>query len=374
MSSTPSATDWIAALSPWPEEFGLDRMRALLAELGDPQLAYPSIHVVGTNGKTTTTRLTAALLRAEELHVGVYTSPHVSGWGERLDTDAAGFERAARRVQAAAERAGATQFEALTAAALAEFAEQGVDAAVVEAGLGGRLDATNVLRAAVVVLTNVGLEHTAQLGETREEIAVEKLAVVQPGATVVLCEPEWEPLARSSGAGAVVITGRSNLALAVAAAESFLGGPVDPTAADAVSIPGRLEQRGVAPLEIWDGAHNLDGVGWLLPRLPDRQYVVVASILRDKNAEGMLAALSAVGDAFVATTSGNSRALPAEELATLGRRWFERTETERDPGAAVARARSIAGPQGAVLVTGSLYLLADLSAAGEGVRFGARGG
>ena len=85
MSSTPSATDWIAALSPWPEEFGLDRMRALLAELGDPQLAYPSIHVVGTNGKTTTTRLTAALLRADELSVGAYTSPHVSGWGERLE-------------------------------------------------------------------------------------------------------------------------------------------------------------------------------------------------------------------------------------------------------------------------------------------------
>ena len=190
----------------------------------------------------------------------------------------------------------------------------------------------------------------------------------------MLCEPEWEPLARSSGAGAVVVTGRSNLALAVAAAESFLGGPVDPAAADAVSVPGRLEQRGDAPLEIWDGAHNLDGVGWLLPRLPDRQYVVVASILRDKNAEGMLAALSAVGDAFVATMSGNTRALPAEELATLGRRWFERTETERDPGAAVARARSIAGPKGAVLVTGSLYLLADLSAGGEGVRFGARGG
>jgi dihydrofolate synthase/folylpolyglutamate synthase len=368
------ATDWIAALSPWPEEFGLDRMRALLAELGDPQLAYPSIHVVGTNGKTTTTRLTAALLRADELSVGAYTSPHVSGWGERLETDAVGFELAVRRVQAAAERAGATQFEALTAAALAEFAEQGVDAAVVEAGLGGRLDATNVLRAPVVVLTNVGLEHTAQLGETREEIAVEKLAVVQPGATVVLCEPEWEPLARSSGAGAVVVTGRSNLALGVAAAESFLGRPVDPAAADGVRVPGRLDRRGDAPLEIWDGAHNLDGVGWLLPRLPDRQYVVVASVLRDKNAEGMLAALSAVGDTFVATASGNTRALPAEELATLARRWFERTETERDPSAAVARARSIAGPQGAVLVTGSLYLLADLSAGREDVRFGARGG
>src|SRR4029079_2754927 len=126
--------------SPWPEEFGLDRMRALLAELGDPQLGYPSIHVVGTNGKTTTTRLTAALLHAEELHVGAYTSPHVSGWGERLDTDAVAFERAVRRVHGAAERDGAPQFEALTAAALADFAARDVDAAVVEAGLGGRLD------------------------------------------------------------------------------------------------------------------------------------------------------------------------------------------------------------------------------------------
>src|SRR2546430_2005077 len=107
-------------------------MRALLAELDDPQLAFPSIHVVGTNGKSTTTRLTAALLRGEGLRVGAYTSPHVAGWHERLDTDPEGFERAVQRVQGPAVRVGATQFEALTAAALAEFAVQGVDAAVVE--------------------------------------------------------------------------------------------------------------------------------------------------------------------------------------------------------------------------------------------------
>jgi len=368
-----AATDWVARLSPWPEEFGLDRMRALLAELGDPQLSFPSIHVVGTNGKSTTTRLTAALLRGAGLRVGAYTSPHVAGWPERLDTDAEGFERAVRRVQGPATRLGATQFEALTAAALAEFVEQQVDAAVVEAGLGGRLDATNVLRAPVVVLTNVGLDHTEQLGETREEIAAEKLAVVQPRATVVLSEPEWEPLARSSGAEAVVLTGRSNLALAVAAAESFLGAPVDPHAAEGVTLAGRFERRGEAPLEIWDGAHTLEGLGWLLPRLPDRHYVVVASILRDKNVEGMLAALSAVGDTFVATASTNARALPAEELARLARRWFVRTETERSPGDAVERARSIAGPSGALLVTGSLYLLADLAAGAEDVASGAKG-
>jgi dihydrofolate synthase/folylpolyglutamate synthase len=348
-------------------------MRALLAELGDPQLAYPSIHVVGTNGKSTTTRMTAALLREAGLRVGAYTSPHVAGWGERLDTDAAAFERAVRRVQAPATRLGATQFEVLTAAALAEFAEQGVDAAVVEAGLGGRLDATNVLRAPVVVLTNVGLEHMEQLGETREEIAAEKLAVVQAAATVVLSEAEWEPLARSSGAEAVVLAGHSNLALAIAAAESFLGRPVDPHAAESVALAGRFERRGESPLELWDGAHTVEALGWLLPRLPDRQYVVVASILRDKNVDGMLAALSAVGETFVATASSNSRALSAEELATLGRRWFVRTETERDPGDAVVRARSIAGPSGAVLVTGSLYLLADLAGRPEDVPSGAKG-
>jgi dihydrofolate synthase / folylpolyglutamate synthase len=363
----PSLTDWVAGLSPWPEEFGLERMQALLAELGDPQLAFPSVHVVGTNGKSTTTRLTAALLRAEGLHVGAYTSPHVSGWHERLDTDPAGFERALARVRPAAEWLGATQFETLTAAALAEFAASEFDAAVVEAGLGGRLDATNVLRAPVVVLTNVGLDHTEQLGKTREEIAAEKLAVVQSGATVVLCEPEWQALARSSGAETTVLTGRSNLALAIAAAETFLGRPVDPSAADDVALPGRLEHRGQSPLEIWDGAHNLDGVGWLLPRVPDRRYVVVASILRDKDAEGMLAALSALGDTLVATESSNTRALSADELATLAARWFARTETEPDPAAALAGARSLAGPDGAVLVTGSLYLLADLAVGGEGV-------
>src|SRR5439155_18261393 len=192
---------------------------------------------------------------------------HVAGWHERLDTDPAGFARAVARIRPAAERLGATQFEALTAAALAEFAAQPVDAAVVEAGLGGRLDATNVLRAPVVVLTNVGLDHTELLGETREEIAAEKLAVVQAGAAVVLCEPEWRALARSSGAATTVLTGRSNLALAVAAAETFLGHTVDPAAADGLTLPGRLERRSESPLEIWAGAHNLDGVGYLLPRL-----------------------------------------------------------------------------------------------------------
>jgi dihydrofolate synthase / folylpolyglutamate synthase len=200
------------------------------------------------------------------------------------------------------------------------------------------------------------------LGATREEIAREKLAVVGPGATVILGEPEWEAAARAAGAAAVVVAGGSNLALALAAVESLLGRTVDAGPADDVSVPGRLERVSESPLEIWDGAHNLAGVGWLLARLPARRYVVVASILRDKDADGMLAALSALGDEIVATSSGNPRVLPVDELAIRARRFFARVEAMEDPQKALAYARENAGEDGAVLVTGSLYLLADLAA------------
>jgi dihydrofolate synthase / folylpolyglutamate synthase len=363
----PSATRWVESLSPWPEDgFGTERTRALLRELGDPQERFPAIHVVGTNGKSTTTRLTEALLLDAGLAVGSYLSPHVRGWSERIRIggEEADFGAAVTAVRSAAESLGATQFEALTAAALLAFAAAEVDVAVVEAGLGGRHDATNVLDSRVVVLTGVALDHMDVLGDTREAIAAEKLAVVQPGSTVVLSEPEWREVAEENGAATVVVTGRSNLALAVAAAESFLGRPVDPHAADDVTLPGRLERRGESPLEIWDGAHNLAGIGWLLPRLPSPPaagWTVVSSILRDKRPGMMLEALSVLGPALVATESRNGRALPAAELAALGAAHFDRVELEPDPAAARARAHELAGTDGAVLVTGSLYLLADLS-------------
>jgi dihydrofolate synthase/folylpolyglutamate synthase len=362
-----SHTAWIESLSPWPDEFGLDRMLALLADLGEPQMRYPAIHVVGTNGKSTTTRTIEALLLAEGRRPGAYLSPHVRRWGERIRVagEEADFDAAVGRVRQDAERLDATQFEVLTAAALAEFAEQEVDVAVVEAGLGGRLDATNVLDAGLVVLTNVGRDHTNVLGETREEIAAEKLAVVAPGAAVVLGEPEWEGGARENGAELVVVAGRSTVALGLAAAETFLGRPVDPHGADAVRLPGRLERRGVEPLEIWDGAHNLDGMGWLLPRLPMACWTVVVSILVDKDAAGMLAALAAVSDTLVATASTNARSLSAQELADRAGGRFARVEVEPEPERAVARARQLASSDGAVLVTGSLYLLADLYAGQE---------
>jgi dihydrofolate synthase / folylpolyglutamate synthase len=214
------------------------------------------------------------------------------------------------------------------------------------------------------VLTNIALEHTDVLGATREAIAAEKLAVVAPGALVVTGEPEWTGPARAAGAGRVDVRSRSNLALAVAAAEAFVGVELDPAPAEALRVPGRLEHRSERPLEIWDGAHNLAGVGYLLARLPARRYTIVASILADKQAEAMLRALAPLGDTLVATASPSPRALPPADLARVAEGFFAQVEVVPEPEAALARARELAGPEGAVLVTGSLYLLAALSVDG----------
>ncbi len=341
-----SATEWLASLSPWPRDgFGLGRMNELLERLGHPERRYDAVHVVGTKGKSTATRTIAALLRAEGRASAAYTSPHVAGWGERLDTDDEGFDQALSRVRADAEAVGATQFEALTAAAFADFAERRVDVAVVEAGLGGRLDATNVVDAGVVLLTNVGLEHTDVLGETREQIAVEKLAVAHDGAVVVLPDEEFAPLV----AGHEVRLGDARTA-----AEAYLG---HPTAAQVeVALAGRLELRKDG--EVRDGAHTPEAVDWLLERLPrPHDYVVVASILADKDADAILEQLARAGRTLIATRSSNERALPADEVAARAGAFAE-VEEVPDPAAALVRARALGRP---VLVTGSLYLLADLS-------------
>ena len=336
-----SATDWLETLSPWPTDgFGTERMFELLARLGDPQRSFRSVHVVGTKGKSTAARRIAATIGGL-----AYTSPHVSGWHERLQTDPAGFERAIARVRPDAVALGATQFETVTAAAFADFAARGVESAAIEAGLGGRHDATNVIDAPVVLLTNVALEHTEVLGTTRQAIAGEKLAVAGPGATVVLPDEEFAPL----------VQGRDvRIGGAREAVEAFLGRPVA-ALADA-ALPGRLELRGD---EVWDGAHTPEAVDWLLERLPEPGgYVVVASILGDKNADGILERLARAGRVLVATRSSNDRSLPAGEVAARARKWFPTVETADDPRDALRLARGL-GPR--VLVTGSLYLLADLT-------------
>ena len=337
----PSAAEvaWLESLSPWPADgFGTERMRALLELLGNPQRAFDVVHVVGTNGKSTAARRIARTIGGP-----AYTSPHVEGWHERLDTDPAGFAQAIARVQPAAEELNATQFETLTAAAFADFAARGARAAAIEAGLGGRRDATNVVDARVVLLTNIGLEHAEILGDTREQIAPEKLAVAGSDAIVVLPDDEFAHL----------VPGRDvRIGGAREAAEAFLGTPVE--LADA-TLPGRLEIRGD---EVRDGAHTPDAVEWLLARLPATDYVVVASILRDKDADGILERLARAGSILIATRSTNERALPAEAVADAAKAHFATVETEPDPRRALTQARDRSSR---VLVTGSLYLLADLS-------------
>ena len=269
-------------MSPWPRDgFGLERMRALLAELGDPQDAYPAIHVVGTNGKSTATVTIEQLLLSEGLAVGSTISPHVATWSERVRVNGAeaDFEAAVARVREPAEQLGATQFEIVTAAALTAFADATVDAAVVEAGLGGRYDATNVLRTRVVLLTNVGLEHTDVLGDTLEAIATEKLAVAPEDAIVVLPDDTYAHL----------VPGREiRIGGAREAAEAFVGHAIRAT--PDVFLPGRFERR---EGEIRDGAHNPDGARHLVEQLDRDDYTVVASILGDKDVDTMLARLLA---------------------------------------------------------------------------------
>ena len=363
-----SGLAWLDSLTPWPRDgFGVERMQKLLAELGDPQAGLPAIHVVGTNGKSTTTRLCEELLLGAGLRTGAFLSPHVRSWSERVRVNGAEAELDApvELVRPAAERLQATQFEVITAAAIIVYKDNNIEAAAIEAGLGGRYDATNVLDGVrVVVLTNISLEHTEVLGSTREAIAAEKLAVVRPGCTVVVGEPEWEEAALAAGAERVIVPGgealqqsvASSASLAVAAVEAFLGRPVDPAGLGGVTLPGRLEHR---PGEVRDGAHTPDGVRWLLDHLPAGEYTVLASILEDKDVDGMLEKLATVGRSFVATRSSHPRAFPAGELADRAGRFFDRVERDDDPVSALERAHALGEP---VLVTGSLYLIGDLDA------------
>jgi dihydrofolate synthase/folylpolyglutamate synthase len=390
-------------------ELGTERIRALLARLGDPQTRFRAIHVVGTNGKSSTTRFACAGLAGCGLRAGGYLSPHIAGWHERVlvaepradpaPITPAPFLAALEAAEAAAaavdaERGGATtQFELLTAAAFLALAEAGVEAAVVEAGLGGRLDATNVLDAPVVVLTGIALDHTEHLGETRELIAAEKLAVLAPGAVLVAggmddeIRPAVEAIAAERGAARAMLLSpgafdqdlpdlaaagtfqRGNATLALGAVAALAGDRFDPVGAlraiSRVTVPGRLEVIARYPLVIRDAAHNPDGARTLARDLPRAvgaaaPVVAVVALLADKDAGGVLEALALAVDRFVLTETASERALPAARLFAFAQAQGLDAEVAADPEQALARARHRAGGQGAVVVCGSLTLLAQL--------------
>jgi len=281
-----------------------------------------------------------------------------------------------------------TQFEALTAAALFELARREVDVGVIEAGLGGRYDATNVLPSKVAVLSNVGLEHTRWLGPTITDIAREKLAVLRDGTTLVI-GADLHPDARREADAAVDRAGarlvvapadpgvpvgargefqRRNFALARAAAEAYLGeldtGLVRAAAA-ATLVPGRFQELDADPPTVLDGAHNPGGLAALGASLPayldGRPLTAVVSILDDKDAAGMLRELLPLCDEVICTASANPRALPPGTLQSLcGQLGGPPARTVRDPRRALEEARAAAGPDGVALATGTIYLIADL--------------
>jgi len=390
-------------------ELGLERIKAILEVLDNPQRSFAAIHVVGTNGKSSTTRFAAAALAAQGAKVGAYLSPHISGWNERVliadprrlpaPIAADSFADAIAAAEAAAvvvdeERGGAcTQFEVLTAGAFLALRDAGVEIAVIEAGLGGRLDATNVVNAPVVVLTGVALEHTEHLGTTRELIAAEKLAVLRPGAILVAggmddeIRPTIEALAAEHEVTRAMLVApgmlddelpdlvaagsfqRGNAMLALGAAAALVGDQFKVRAAmEAIAkvvVPGRLEVVGRYPLVIRDAAHNPDGARALAGELVRatrgaKPVVGVIALLADKDADGFVAALAGSFDVVIATATESERALPADELMAACAAHGLEVEVVPDPEAALARARFRTGSAGAVVIAGSLTLLAAL--------------
>ena len=394
------ADAWLASRDLVGWRFALDRIQSLLHALGDPQLEAPAIHVVGTNGKSSTTRMVAALLAAHGRRPGAFLSPHLADLRERIEVvgepiDAPTHASAVAEVARAAvgvDQPGdpVTQFEAHTATAFVAMAEAHCDVYVVEAGLGGRLDSTNVLGASVVALTSVDLEHTALLGDTIEEITAEKVAVVTPGSVLVLgaeLDVAATIVARDHAAriGAQVITAKpepldralgaayqaKNFALARAVCEAYIGAldlRIVREVARSFAMPARFEQVATDPVTILDGAHNPAGARALAASLGaaglERGGVAVLSVLSDKDAAGIARALADRVDRFVLCDCGSPRAVPPEALASIVQDELpaSRVEVVSDPAAALDHARGAAGPAGFVVVCGTLALARTIRA------------
>jgi dihydrofolate synthase/folylpolyglutamate synthase len=362
--------------------------------------------------------MTAALLEAHGVSAGACVSPHPSRWSERVliggeEIGEAAFAAAVGRTAEAAatvdrtlaEGEAVTQFEVATAAAFVAFAAARVKAGVIEAGLGGRLDATNTIASRVTVLTSIGLDHTEWLGETELEIAAEKLAVLRDASTLVVGRlgPEVLALAERTAAergarlvrapedpGEAVRLGapgafqRRNFALAMAAAEAYLGGEdvgpgrrdLDPArvaeVAATLTVPGRLERLAGEPPTFIDAAHNPDGARALAEALPEvaagRPVLACLGVLADKDAAGIVAALAPALDRAICTEIPAGLQRPSTAAATLARLCEAAglpAEAEPDFAAALARARALAAgpPPATLLVTGSHYVLGPARAA-----------
>jgi dihydrofolate synthase / folylpolyglutamate synthase len=396
----------------------LDRMRSLTSLLGEPQESIPSIHVTGTNGKGSTTAMATSLLMAKGLSVGTYTSPNLHVVAERLAHNGEPIDEEsltnvltelALLEPLLPERP--TRFELLTAAALSWFSTEAVDAMVVEVGLGGTWDCTNVVQGDVAVLTNVSFDHTDVLGPTLEGIAADKAGIIEPGSRVVVGEmaPDLADIitgrAGEVGAASVWVAGRDfgcesnqvavggrvvtlwtpggryedvlvplhgahqgvNASVALAAVEAFFGDPLDAEVVEeglaAVRVPGRLEVLGRRPLLLVDGAHNAAGMAALADALAeefavDGASVAVVGMLSGRDPSAMLAPLASVGvAAIVACEPDSPRAMPVAAVSEAGRALGLTVYEEHDVSDALRVARGMVDADGLVVVAGSLYVV-----------------
>jgi len=410
----------------------LEATRRAAELLGDPQRAYPVIHITGTNGKTSTSRMIESILRAHGLRTGMLTSPHLERVNERIMIDGQPISNAAfvsnwqdirpflditDAELELSDQAPLSFFEALTLLAFAAFADAPVDVVVLEVGMGGEWDSTNVADGQVAVFTPIALDHMARLGNTVAEIARTKSGIIKPAAAVVSAAQVPEALAELKRAaeltestfavagsdfelvtdtvavGGQVITVKGlaatypdlflplfgdhqagNAALAIAAVESFIGGGTLPLSQDVLAeglatatSPGRLQVVGNEPTVVVDAAHNPHGAAALAVALTEYftfdHVTAVLGILGDKDATGILHALESVVDDFVITQSTSDRAVSARELGRLATSIFGDARVTVEPSleAALELARTRAGQtdKGAVLVTGSITLVGD---------------
>jgi dihydrofolate synthase/folylpolyglutamate synthase len=397
----------------------LERITELCRLLGDPERACPVVHLTGTNGKGSTARLLTELLMAQGLTVGTYTSPNLTSVNERLARDGEPIDdgELAEVLGALALlepmlSARPSRFELLTAAAFRFFADSPVDVAVVEVGLGGRWDATNVVRPEVAVVTNVSYDHVEVLGPTLRDIAAEKAGIVKPGCHLVVGERDGELAAvfqeRAATVGAravwqgdrdfgcdanrLAVGGRlldlripgatyadvflslhgahqgDNAALALAAAEAFFGAPPDDKtvagALGSVTVPGRLEIVGRNPLVVLDGAHNVAGARALADALrelhPAGGALSVVGMLQGRDPSAMLEAIAAGGvTTVVACTAPSPRGIPADAVAEAARALGLVTLAVDTVESALVLARARVPEEGMLVVTGSLYVVAD---------------
>lgn len=409
-------------------KLGLTTTQLLLKSMGDPHRAFRSFHVAGTNGKGSTSAFLSGVLASEGYRVGLYTSPHLVSFTERIRIN--GIPISEQRVVELAEKVRAkhaeifagregavspTFFEVTTVMAFTYFAEEGVDVAVIEVGMGGRLDATNVIMPAVSVITNIELEHTEFLGSSIEQIAEEKAGIIKPKVPVVTGATQPEVIAvfekaaaqnsspiyrmgkdfgpvRTAGSGtqkfdyrgisadraglSLSLLGKhqiGNACIAVAALECavkagiYVSESAIRTGLSSARWAGRLERVSERPDIFLDGAHNPASAEILAEALKElkqnyRRLILVVGILKDKDYRGILNRLAPIADYIVATRPDYARAMDASILAVEAGRIHRNVFAAETIGDAVALARRKAAADDIIVITGSLYTVGDARA------------